>query len=71
MKQKVFRTGNSLAVVVPVGFVKLLGVNPKDLVEVLPQPEKGRVIYKFSGALQLPLSQDILKKWRRRTSKRR
>jgi len=71
MKQKVFRTGNSLAVVVPVQFVKLLGVKPKDNVQVLAQPENGRVIYKFSGALQLPLSQEILKKRRRRTSKKR
>ena len=65
MKQKIFRTGNSLAVVVPAGFVKLLGIKPKDSVEVLSQPERGRVIYKFSGALQLPLSQEILKKRRR------
>ena len=71
MKQKVFRTGNSLAVVVPVRFVKLLGVTSKDTVEVLSQPENGRVIYKFSGALQLPLSQDILKKQRRRISKKK
>lgn len=66
MAQKVFRTGNSLAVVVPADFVKLLGVKPKDKVQVLAQPEKGRVIYKFSGALQLPLSSGILKKRRRR-----
>lgn len=72
MVQKVFRTGNSLAVVVPSGFVKTLGVKPKDNVNVLAQPEKGRVVYKFSGALQLPLSQAILKKGRgRRISKRK
>ncbi|MBL7159329.1 AbrB/MazE/SpoVT family DNA-binding domain-containing protein [Candidatus Microgenomates bacterium] len=70
MTQKVFRTGNSLAVVVPVNFVKLLGVKPKDSVEVLSQPERGRVIYKFSGALQLPLSQGILKNRRRTTKKK-
>lgn len=66
MEQKVFRTGNSLAVVVPSRFVRLLGVKPKDKVCVLDQPEKGRVIYKFSGALQLPLSSEILKRKRRR-----
>jgi len=71
MKQKVFRTGNSLAVVVPAQFVKLLGVKAKDWVQVLAQPEKGRVVYKFSGALQLPLSEEILKRRRRQTSKRR
>lgn len=71
MKQKVFRTGNSLAVVVPSQFVKLLGVAPKDRVKVLPQPEKGRVIYKFSGALQLPLSKELLKKRRRRIGRKK
>lgn len=71
MKQKIFRTGNSLAVVVPAGFIKLLGVKPKDSVQVITQPEKGRVIYKFSGALQLPLSEEILKKRRRRTLKKK
>ena len=69
MNQKVFRTGNSLAVVVPAGFVRLLGVKPKDNVQVFAQPEKGRVVYKFSGALQLPLSSEILKKGRRRRRK--
>lgn len=64
MDQKVFRTGNSLAVVVPSEFVRLLGVKPKDKVKVLAEPQKGRVIYKFSGALQLPLSKEILKKRR-------
>lgn len=71
MKQKVFRTGNSLAVVVPSGFVKLLGIKPKDNVQVLAQPEKGRVVYKFSGALQLPLSEEILRKRRWRASKKK
>lgn len=71
MKQTVFRTGNSLAVVVPSDFVKLLGVKPKDRVQVLSQPEKGRVIYKFSGALQLPLSSEILKKRRRKPSRKK
>lgn len=69
MEQKIFRTGNSLAVVVPSQFIKLLGVKPKDKVQVLSQPEKGKVVYKFSGALQLPLSSEILKKRHRRRRK--
>lgn len=61
MPQKILKTGNSLAVVVPADFVKSLGVKAGDEVKVLFKPEKAEVLYKFSGAVQLPLSENFLR----------
>lgn len=61
MTQKVIRTGNSLAVTIPSEFVKLVGVRPSDHVKVEAEPTKGRITYYFSGAKQLPLSENFLK----------
>jgi len=66
MSQKVFKSGNSLAVVVPAGFTHALGVKASDDVQVEAEPDKGRVIYKFSGALQLPLSGEIMRGLRKK-----
>lgn len=65
MKQKIMRSGNSAVVTVPADFVKAVGVKIGDNVDVKVVPEKGKVIYKFSGAAQLPLSKNFLKKKRR------
>lgn len=54
-KQKIFRTGNSLAVTIPIGFVKMVGVRPGDMAEIEIKPETGKVTYRFSGNKQLPL----------------
>lgn len=62
---KVFRTGNSLAVTIPCDFAQSVGIKPGDQVKVEVCQEKGKVIYKFSGARQLPLSAEIIKKRRR------
>lgn len=59
--QKILKTGNSLAVVVPSDFVKGLGLKPGDEVKVLVKPEKGEILYKFSGAMQLPLIESSLR----------
>ena len=61
MAQKVIRTGNSLAVVIPSEFVKSVGVRPSDQVKVEIEQDKGRITYHFSGAKQLPLSENFLK----------
>lgn len=58
--QKILRTGNSLAVVIPSEFVKAIGIKAGAEVKVMTKAEKCEVLYKFSGALQLPLSQNIL-----------
>lgn len=55
MQKKVIRAGNSTAVTVPAEFVKSVGVKIGDMVDVRTAPEKGRVIYTFSGARQLTL----------------
>jgi len=64
-KQKIIRTGNSLAVTIPAEFAELIGIKAGDGVKVEIEPEKGRVIYNFSGAKQLPLSQNFVKRRRK------
>jgi len=64
-KQKIIRSGNSLAVTIPADFVHLVGIKPGDQVEVEVMPETGRVVYHFSGTTQLPLAKSFIKKRRR------
>ncbi len=66
-KQKIIKTGNSLAVTIPSDFVKTVGVKAGQMVEVRIEPETGQVIYAFSGSRQLPLSVTLAK---RRKAKR-
>lgn len=61
MSQKILKTGNSLAVVIPADFGKSIGIKAGDEVKVFPKPEKGEVLYKFSGICQLPFSENFLK----------
>jgi len=61
-KQTIIRTGNSLAVTIPSGFVKMVGIKPGDEVLVNIEPETGRVTYSFSGSKQLSLSQNFAKR---------
>jgi antitoxin component of MazEF toxin-antitoxin module len=58
VRQKIIRTGNSLAVTIPSLFVQGVGVKPGQTVKVKPDLARGRVIYFFSGTKQLafPLS---------------
>lgn len=62
MVQKVIKAGNSTAVTVPADFVKSVGVKIGDEVKVECKPESGKVTYTFSGAQQLPLSDEILRR---------
>ncbi|MEK7565637.1 MAG: AbrB/MazE/SpoVT family DNA-binding domain-containing protein [Patescibacteria group bacterium] len=55
MKQKVFKTGNSLAVTVPNDFVKNVGVKAGDEVKVTAFKESGKLQIIFKGAHQLLL----------------
>lgn len=71
MKQKIMRSGGSLVVTVPADFVKAVGIKIGDEVEVKAVTEKGKVIYKFSGVAQLPLSKNLLKKKRLHRRKKR
>lgn len=61
-KQKIIKTGNSLAVTIPAEFVKMIGVKAGSEVYVEAHLEKGTVVYSFSGVKQLPLSQNFIKK---------
>ena len=61
MRQTVFKTGNSLAVTIPSDFVNIVGVKAGDKVKAIKKPEKGRMVYVFPQALQLPLSKEIVK----------
>ena len=59
MKQKVIKVGNSIGVTVPSSFVKGVGVKVGDTVEVSTRVVTGEVIYKFSGAQQLALENQV------------
>jgi len=61
-KQKIIRTGHSLAVTIPSEFVKMVGIKPGDEVLVNVEPDRGKVICSFSGSKQLPLSQNFVKR---------
>lgn len=61
-KQKIIKTGHSLAVTIPSEFVKMVGIKHGDEVLVNIEPETGRVICSFSGSKQLPLSQNFIKR---------
>ncbi|PJC28373.1 hypothetical protein CO054_00480 [Candidatus Shapirobacteria bacterium CG_4_9_14_0_2_um_filter_39_11] len=65
-KQKIIRTGNSLAVTIPSDFVKTVGIKAGQNVLVNVEPETGRVIYSFSGTKQLALSQSFIKRKKKR-----
>jgi antitoxin component of MazEF toxin-antitoxin module len=54
-KQKIFRTGNSLAVTLPFRVVRELGIKPGQRVDVKVNWEKLKVSYRFRGVKQLPL----------------
>lgn len=56
MVQKVFKTGNSLAVVIPSRVAKIMGIKAGDKVRLSSLSEKGKIILTFSGILQLPLT---------------
>lgn len=65
-KQKIIRTGNSLAVTIPARFVHMVGIKAGQEVRVKLDPATGQVVYTFSGSKQLPLSQNFIKKKRKR-----
>lgn len=56
------QVGNSLGLTIPADFVKAVGLRKGDEVEVLEKPQKGEVIYKFSGIKQLMFSDNFLNK---------
>jgi len=62
VRQKIIKTGHSLAVTIPSSFAHLLGIKAGQEVEVTIEPETGRVIYLFSGNKQLSFSSGFVKK---------
>ena len=60
-KQKIIKTGHSLAVTIPSAFARLLGIKAGQEVEAKIEPETGQAIFTFSGNKQLPLSQNLIK----------
>jgi antitoxin component of MazEF toxin-antitoxin module len=62
MRQKIIKTGNSLAVTIPSKLVKQVGLKAGDRVESNIKAESGTIEYTFIDMRQLPLSQRILKK---------
>lgn len=64
-KQKVLKTGNSLAVTIPSDFVHTVGIKTGQQVKVEVLPEAGQVVYTFTGSKQLPLANNFIRKKRR------
>ena len=61
-RQKIIKTGHSLAVTIPSAFANLLGIKAGQEVEVTIEPETGRAVYLFSGNKQLSFSSGLVKK---------
>lgn len=69
MNQKVFRTGNSLAVTIPSTFAESVGIKAGDKVAVNAQIQKGKIVYQFSAPRQLAFDEDFFKARRRKKHK--
>lgn len=61
MNQKVFRTGNSLAVTIPSEFASTAGIQAGDEVNVKEDPSEAKITLQFSGTQQLPLDTNFFK----------
>jgi len=59
-KQKIIKTGHSLAVTIPSKFAQSLGIKSGQEVEVKIKPVSGEIIYTFSGIKQLSLTEKFL-----------
>jgi antitoxin component of MazEF toxin-antitoxin module len=55
MRQKVLKSGNSLAVSIPARFCRTLGIKPRDAVLVQADYVNGTVQYTFKFSSQPPL----------------
>ena len=55
MKQKIFKTGNSLTVVIPAEFAKVIGVRSGDEVDVKIEVEKAEIKVLFPNPRQLQI----------------
>jgi antitoxin component of MazEF toxin-antitoxin module len=64
-RQKIIKTGNSLAVTVPSSFVKMIGIKAGEEALAEVKPEEGRITYHFSGSKQLALAQNLMKRKRK------
>jgi len=70
-KQKIIKTGHSLAVTIPSSFAQGMGIKAGQEVEIQVKPETGQVICNFSGTKQLPLSQNFIKVKKTRVNQKR
>jgi len=61
-RQKIIRTGNSLAVTIPAHLVRELGVRAGNEVEVKSEAGRSRMVCNFSGSGQLVLGEEFLGK---------
>lgn len=63
LRQKIYKSGNSLAVVIPSGFIKIMGIKTGDIVQVKTDARNNKVTYIFPVSRQLPLDfQKVVKK---------
>lgn len=66
MAQKIFRTGNSLAITIPSAFASTVGIHAGASVKVAEDRERARLILQFSGHRQLPLDTAFFKNKKRK-----
>jgi antitoxin component of MazEF toxin-antitoxin module len=59
MLKKIFRSGNSLAVVIPYKFIQAVGIKAGDEVKIKTDERNSKITYIFPVSRQLPL--DFLK----------
>lgn len=64
------KIGNSLCVTVPAYFARTIGIKAGEQVKVETLPERGKVVYQFSNIKQLPLSNNFLRRRRRKKPKK-
>jgi len=55
MDQKILKTGNSLAISIPSGFAKILGLRPGSTAKVQVNLPSARLVVTFEHSGQLPL----------------
>lgn len=58
---KVIQTGNSFVVTIPKKFAKMVGIAKGDNVKIEKRPQKGQLVFYFSGPQQLVINNQVLK----------
>lgn len=58
---KVIQSGNSFALTIPKKFAKMMGISIGDDVKIEKRPQRGQLIFNFTGPRQLELTEKLVK----------